>query len=223
MTRTDFIAWLGVAAVLPNVDIPRSSMADEATAIARAAYREPLYNHALRSFLFARLIARAKSIRYDPELLYIAAIMHDVGLSPLHMSATERFEVDGANAARSLLEKHGVTASKVDVVWDAIALHDSGGLAKWKAPEVRLVNAGVAADFGAHLELLDRTDVTSVLRAAPRTGFVDDFLSSVAEVVKRKPFATGNCFVTDVGYRLVPGFHLDNFCDQVRSDPFAAY
>ena len=59
--------------------------------------------------------------------------------------------------------------------------------------------------------------------AAPRSGFVDEFLSAVAVVAKRKPFATGNCFVTDVGYRMVKGFHLTNFCDDVRDDPFAHY
>jgi hypothetical protein len=139
------------------------------------------------------------------------------------MSADRRFEVDGANLARELLSKHNVTGRDADLVWDAIALHDAGDIAQWKQPEVRLVNAGVAADFGAYLSTLDREDVVGLLRAAPRTHFIETFIDAVAAVAARKPEATGNCFVTDVGYRRVPGFHLSNFCDAVKDDPFKSY
>jgi hypothetical protein len=86
-----------------------------------------------------------------------------------------------------------------------------------------LVNAGVSADFGGYLDLMQRGDVVAVLARAPRTRFIPVFLEAVAGVAKRKPHATGNCFVTDVAYRMVPGFHLENFCDAVREDPFAAF
>ena len=65
------------------------------------------------------------------------------------MSKDYRFEVDGANLARRILRKHKVTGLRADLVWDAITLHDSD-LAAWKQPEVRLVNQGVDADFGAY-------------------------------------------------------------------------
>ncbi|MBV8245788.1 MAG: phosphohydrolase, partial [Candidatus Eremiobacteraeota bacterium] len=132
-------------------------------------------------------------------------------------------EVDGANAARTLLEKHAVAPERIDLAWDAIALHDSGGIARFKQPEVRLVNAGVAADFGANLDRLGRYDVVAVLQAAPRTNFIPAFLAAVAEVARRKPDACGNCFVVDVGYRMVPNFHLSNFCDEVKEDPFESF
>jgi hypothetical protein len=182
-----------------------------------------IFNHSLRVFLFAELIAKAKALPHDSEAVYVAAILHDAGLVPAHMSATERFEVDGANFAREILARHGVTGARADLVWDAISLHDSGGIARWKQPEVMLVNAGVSADFGGYLDLMQRGDVVAVLARAPRTRFIPVFLEAVAGVAKRKPHATGNCFVTDVAYRMVPGFHLENFCDAVREDPFAAF
>ncbi|MBV8149354.1 MAG: phosphohydrolase, partial [Candidatus Eremiobacteraeota bacterium] len=115
------------------------------------------------------------------------------------------------------------TGGRADLIWDAVALHDQGGIARWKQPEVMLVNAGVNTDFGANLDILDRSDVIAVLKAAPRDRFVPVFLNVVAAYVKRKPFATGNSWITDVGYRMVPGFHLDNFVDEVQADPFAGY
>ena len=205
-----------------GITIPDSALAREATAAALAAEPVEIYNHSLRTFLFAELYARAKNIDHDPELVYVASILHDTGLTPTYMSERERFEVDGANAARKLLEHHGVAPARADLVWDAIALHDTS-LAKWKAPEVLLVNAGVGVDFGAHLDMLKHDDVVAVLEAAPRAKFVEVFLSSTAAVAKKKPFATGNCFVTDVAYRMVPGFHLSNFCDDVKENPFAGY
>lgn len=236
MKRSRFITALSAAAALPasasgqtlprevaGIRIPDSSLAREATIIARAAEPPEIFNHSVRTFVFAELIAQARKTKHDSELVYVASILHDTGLTHRYMSAGERFEVDGANLAREVLSRHNVAAGDADLVWDAIALHDSGGIARWKQPEVRLVNAGVSTDFGAYLPLLKREDVVAVLRAAPRSGFIETFLNAVAAVAARKPEATGNCFVTDVGYRRVPGFHLTNFCDAVKEDPFTSY
>lgn len=236
MNRTDFLNGLSAAVIAPaagsalplpreiaGVRIPDSKLARDATMLARSAEPLEIFNHSLRTYLFAELLAQARGTKHDAELVYVASIMHDTGLSSRFMSADQRFEVDGANLARELMGKHGIAGTDADLVWDAIALHDSGGIARWKQPEVRLVNAGVSADFGAFLSLLKRDDVVAVLRAAPRTGFVNVFIDAVAVVAARKPQATGGCFVTDVGYRRVPGFHLTNFCDAVQEDPFKGY
>jgi hypothetical protein len=237
MKRTEFLNAMSFATLVPaattaaqalphevaGVRIPDSSLAREATGIAQNAEPAEIFNHSLRTFLFAELIAQAHGTKHDPELVYVASILHDAGLTPRYMSADQRFEVDGANLARDLLRRHGITGNPADLVWDAIALHDDGGIARWKQSEVKLVNAGVSADFGGYLSLLKRTDVAAVLHAAPRTGFIDVFLDAAAAVAARKPEATGGCFVTDVGYRRVPGFHLTNFCDAVKDDPFKGY
>lgn len=234
MPRSEFVGACGAVTVIAllgttylatnaGVMLPDTGLAREATLIAKTAEPIEIFNHSMRSFLFAELIARAKRVEHDVEAVYVASILHDLGLTPAHTSAKERFEVDGANAARELLRRHAIAANRTELVWDAICLHDQGGIARWKSAEVMLVNAGVAADFGAYLDLMGREEITAVLKAAPRTGFTPVFLAAVASVAKQKPQATGNCFVTDVGYRMVPGFHLENFCDEVKEDPFAAY
>ncbi|MBV8245499.1 MAG: HD domain-containing protein, partial [Candidatus Eremiobacteraeota bacterium] len=168
MQRTEFLdslcaiaaaVPLGVSAPAPplhvaGIAIPDTALARDAGALAAGAEKVEIYNHSLRTFFFAELLAKAMGIAHDPEVVYVAAILHDLGLTSRYMSDGNRFEVDGANAARALLEKHGVASERVDLAWDAIALHDSGGIARFKQPEVRLVNAGVAADFGANLDRL---------------------------------------------------------------------
>jgi hypothetical protein len=237
MQRSDFLnsvyavaaagSWVGAQGggfqTVAGLSVPDSPLAREATAIASSSEPPEILNHSLRTFYFAELISKANHLDHDVEAVYVASILHDTGLTLAHMSEKERFEVDGANVSRTLAARHGVSEGRMELIWDAISLHDAGGIARWKRPEVMLVNAGVSADFGAYLDLLDRRDVVAVLEAAPRYNFVPVFLEAVAVVAKRKPLATGNCFVTDVGYRMVPGFHLSNFCDDVQRDPFDGY
>jgi hypothetical protein len=233
MDRLQFIASLTAAAAasgptpsaqtIAGITIPQSDLAIEATAIAKTAELPEVFAHSLRTFLFAELVARASGIDHDVEAVYVASILHDTGLCPQHMSDRRRFEVDGAFVALELCKKYGVAPSRANLMWDAVALHDQSEIARFKQPEVAIVNAGVGTDFGAHLDILGRNDVAAVLAAAPRTGFISVFLDTVAAYAKRKPFATGNSWITDVGYRMVPGFHLDNFVDAVAADPFKGY
>ena len=236
MDRLQFIASVTAVAAAPQtasfsslpasvagIAIPTSAFAKEATAIATASESAEVFAHSLRAFLFAELVAKESGIQHDSELVYVASILHDTGLSPLHMSDKRRFEVDSAFLALDLCKKHDVVAWQAGLVWDAVALHDQGDIARFKQPEVALVNAGVATDFGAHLDVLKHADVAAVLSAAPRDKFIPVFLDTVAAYVKRKPFATGNSWITDIGYRMVPGFHLDNFVDAVKDDPFKGY
>ena len=209
---------------IAGIAVPDTALAREATRIAQAALPPEIFNHSLRTFLFAQLVAKAKTIDHDVEIVYVASILHDTGMSPAHMSDTRPFEVDGAFVARDLLGKHGVSAARMDAAWDAVALHDNGAIAAHKQAEVRLVSAGVSADFGAFLELMTREQIVAVLGAAPRTTFVDVFLDASAVVAKKKPGACAHSFVADVGYKRVPGFTLPNFVDEVLADdPFAPY
>lgn len=208
----------------PGIRIPDTPAAREANEAARSAEDPAIYNHSMRSYLFAELIAREKRVAHDSELTYVAAMMHDLGLSPQHSSEALRFEVDGANAARELLARHNTAARSVDIVWDAIALHATSSIARWKQPEVMLVNAGVVTDVaGAYLNLLNADDVATVLKAAPRTGFLEAFLDALTALARKKPLSTAGSFVADVGYRRVIGFHLPNFCDELKNDPFERY
>ncbi|MBV8117123.1 MAG: HD domain-containing protein [Candidatus Eremiobacteraeota bacterium] len=209
---------------IAGIVIPDSALAKDAMETAESSERLEIFRHSLRTFLFAELIAQIRHVQHDSEAVFVASILHDTGLVPQFMSADERFEVDGANLSRAMLARHQITGLRSDVIWDAVCLHDQGDIAKWKQPEVQLVSAGVSADFGAGIHELPRDDVVAILRAAPRDNFIPVFLDAVAQFARRKPDATGNSWVTDVAYRRVRGFHLDNFVDAVTSaDPFSGY
>jgi len=210
---------------IAGIRVPDSKVCREATELAWSLESPEVFLHSLRSFILAELIAKYRGTKHQTELLYVAQILHDIGLVPKHRSSTERFEVDSANMARAFLAEHGFSESDMDLVWDAIALHSSGSIARWKKPEVVLANAGIVTDVhGIYLQGLDAADVKAMLLAAPRTNFVERFLNDLAAVVAAKPQSTANTFLADVGWRMVPNFHLDNFVDEMRGpDPFVAF
>ena len=236
MHRSDFLsAMSAVAAAVPlglnvaampsavaGIRIPDTALAHDARDVALGGEPVEIYNHSLRTFLFAELIAQARHVDHDVEAVYVASILHDTGLSPKYMSPDNRFEIDGANVSREVLARHSVTGARAETIWNAICFHDSS-IAQWKGDVPKLVSDGVGADFGASLDSLHRDAIVAVLQAAPRTNFIPVFLNAVAEIGRRKPSATGKCFVTDVAYRMVPNFSLPNFCDAVKEDPFANY
>jgi HD superfamily phosphodiesterase len=131
---------------IADIRIPDSKLAQEATQLIRDTEPPLLFHHSTRVYLWGALAGVRKNLKFDPELLYVGAMFHDIGLTKQYSSATERFEVDGANAARAFLKQHGIPETSIDVVWDAIALHTTPGIPQHKKPEVALVTAGVEMD-----------------------------------------------------------------------------
>jgi HD superfamily phosphodiesterase len=96
-----------MTATAPPVAIPDSRLAREATELIRSVESDLLYNHSLRVYAFGALQGDRRGLSYDPELLYVGAMFHDIGLVDGHRSEDDRFEVDGANGARQFLAGHG--------------------------------------------------------------------------------------------------------------------
>jgi putative intracellular protease/amidase len=138
-------------------EFPQTQLAKVADELARAAEQDFMYNHSVRSYLFARVAAAARGLAagedYDDELLFLSCILHDVGLAA-QADRGRRFEVDGAEAAVDLLRANGLEAARAQVVWDAIALHTSAGIAEHRGNEVALTRAGIGIDFGSDADLV---------------------------------------------------------------------
>src|SRR5260370_16261779 len=118
-----------------GVRVPESKLAQAATELVRDTESDLLFHHSTRVYYFGTLAGLRKKLKFDPELLYIGAMFHDMGLTKEYSSATERFEVDSANAARDFLRQHGIDEPPIDVVWDAIALHPTPGIPHHKKPQ----------------------------------------------------------------------------------------
>lgn len=205
--------------VVAGVRLVDSAIARDATELSRSESPRYLFNHAVRTFLFASLIGRSGARRFDEELLYLACVMHDLGLTG-RFEGELPFEIQGAEAARRFLAGKGFPADRAEVVWDGIAMHASA-LAQFKQPEIALVAEGAGADvLGPDFSQIGKADAEAIARAFPRLGFKQAFVQTCADVVRRHPRGAGRSFMRDVGERFVPGFRPPNFCDLLEHAPF---
>jgi hypothetical protein len=190
-----------------------------ATQLARDVSPPYLFNHAIRTFLLGSLTGRALGKKFDEELLYLACILHDLGLTE-KFEGNLPFEIQGAQAAKRFLEEQGYSTARTGVVWDGIAMHASM-IGQFKQPEVALVGAGAGADvLGPDFSKVRRSDVDEIMAAYPRLGFRDAFVKTCADVVRHHPGGATYSFMRDIGERYVSGYQARNFCDVLVEAPF---
>jgi HD domain len=151
--------------------LPRGPLTDASLALVRSTERQPIVDHSIRTFLFARLVAEHEGClddaAYDEDLLFAATVMHDLGLGD-HAQGQGRFEVEGADLAASVLRAHGVSETDVDRVWEAIALHSSIGIADRRGLLTYLTYKGVFVDVGLLADAIAERLRDEVLSALPR-------------------------------------------------------
>jgi HD superfamily phosphodiesterase len=204
------------------VAIPDSRLSRAATELIRSVEPDLLYNHSLRVYAFGSLQGARLGLAYDPELLYIGAMFHDIGLVEGHRSAHDRFEVDGANAARAFLADHGVTGDALRIVWDSIALHTTPGIPQHKEPEVALVTAGVELDvLGFGYDDIASDDRDAVLAAYPRVDFKESIIQAFADGISHRPETAFGTVNADVLAEKLPGYDRPNFCAIIRASKHA--
>ncbi|KAI0382421.1 hypothetical protein F5Y04DRAFT_252635 [Hypomontagnella monticulosa] len=136
------------------IDTPIVRLAQEFT---RNHSTEAVFKHQMRAWLFGSLIVNAnETLRntVDIEVQAVAALLHDLGWdmtpnSPV-TSFDHRFEVDGAISSRRFLEEYGDEtwdARRIQLVWDAIALHTTRTIAYYKESEVAVTSMGISVDY----------------------------------------------------------------------------
>ncbi|WP_437956640.1 HD domain-containing protein [Sorangium sp. So ce119] len=205
---------------IAGIHAPDTRLAQDATALAREVSAPYLFHHVMRSYYFGELAARQRGVACDRELLYLSVVLHDLGLTE-RFAGPERFEVDGANAARAFLEGRGLPREKASLVWDAIALHTSLGIAPHKEPEVAVAYLGISIDYaGFGLEELPRGAVEEILRAYPRLEMKQELRRALCGVVARKPHTAAGNFLSDYGRRHVPGFQPFDASALLEGAPF---
>jgi len=212
-----------IRTTIAGIAIPDSALAREAAEFVRDASTQLLFDHSRRVFLWASLQAEQLSLDYDAELLYVGAMFHDVGLLDGHRSEHERFEVDGANAARAFLERHGLPEERIVTVWESIALHTTRDVPRYRQPEVWLVQLGAQYDvLGMRFDALSEEQRTAVLSAHPRTGFKTGIIEAFAAGIRDKPETAFGTVNADFLEATVPGYVRPNVCDYIRAAPFAS-
>jgi HD domain len=204
---------------ISGVTIPDSKLAREATELVRDTESPLLFNHSTRVYYFASLAGKRQELKFDPELLYIAAMFHDMGLTPQHSSKSDRFEVDGANTARAFLRQHNISQQETDTVWTAIALHTTPGIPQYMHPVIALLTNGVEMDvLGIAYSEFTEADRQAIVAAYPRTEhFKEDIIQAFYDGIKHKPGTTFGNVKADVLADKDPKFQRINFCSVIRA------
>jgi HD superfamily phosphodiesterase len=165
------------------------------------------------------LQGQRRGLEPDPELLYVGAMFHDLGLTDKYRTKNQRFEVDGADEARRFLTSNGIAGDAATRVWTAIALHTTPGVPEFMAPEIALVTAGVETDvLGIGYHDLDPAEIRAVTEAHPRPDFKRQILAAFTDGFKDRPDTTFGTVNADVLAHFVPGFVRTDFVEVIQNN-----
>jgi len=206
--------------LLAGVSVPDTPLISRAIEFARDRSEPYLFNHAMRSWLFAALFAQRKKAAHDAEVLAVTTILHDIGLAE-SFDGPLRFEVEGANAARSFARTEGVDDRRAQLIWDGVALNSTPSISLYKEAEVALATLGIGLDWGGFgYESLTDAEVGEIVEAFPRLGMKERFTRAVCRIVETRPTTTYDNFARDFGERFVPGYKPASTVDYLLNAPF---
>jgi hypothetical protein len=222
--RSSLVASGGtMKTTIAGITIPDTTLVNDATELVRSATDDLLFHHSRRVFLFGALHGERRGLQPDLELLYVGALFHDLGLTPTYGTDDLRFEVDGANVARSFLLDHDFSEADATNVWTAVALHTTPGVPEFLSPEIALVTAGVEADvLGIGYGDLPQDVIADVVAAHPRPDFKSQILSAFARGNAHRPATTFGNVNADVLARFDPSFERTDFVDVIERSPWPA-
>jgi HD domain len=206
---------------LAGVLVPDTPVIADAIEYVRERSEAYLFNHVMRSWLFAVCLAQIKQAPHDTEVLALATLLHDLGLAKAFYGEL-RFEVEGANVAREYARRQGLDDRRAQLIWDGVALNSTPSIGLHKEPEVALCTAGIGLDWGGWgYEALDATRVAEIVDAFPRLEMKQRFARDVCAIVERRPATTYDNFARDFGERFVPGYERPSAVDLLLSSPFS--
>jgi hypothetical protein len=206
--------------MLAGVSVPDSPLIAAAIEFAREHSEPYLFNHVMRSWLFAVLLAQRRATPHDSEVLAVATLLHDLGLADT-FTGPLRFEVEGANAARDFARKRGVPQRRAQLIWDGVALNSTPSIGLHKEAEVALSTAGIGLDWGGWgIDALTEAQLTLILDQFPRLGMKQRFTQAVCRIVERRAATSYDNFARDFGERCVQGYTRPSAVDFLWNSPF---
>jgi len=205
---------------IAGVSVPDTPLVTAAVEYAQRVSEPYLFNHAMRSWLFAEAIGRMNGFDYDREVVAVGTLLHDIGLTA-SASGSNRFEVESADAAVSFINGRGISGRRARLVWDLVALNSTPSLALHKEPEVVVGTMGIGLDFGGFfIQKLPASDRDDILRAYPRLKMKQRFTDACRRLVTERKETTYDNFLRDFGERFVPGYSSVSTVDLLMNAPF---
>ena len=209
----------GKTRVLGGITVIDTPLITRAMEYAQACSEPFLFNHAVRSWLFAVRLGQLQGIPHDAEVVAVGSLLHDLGLTN-SFTGPKRFEIEGADAAQAFARQQGLEDRRVRLIWDSVALNSTPSIGLYKEAEVALCTAGIGVEFGFQYDRIPPNEMTSILAAFPRLEMKRRFADSVCRIVKTRPETTYDNFAADFGERLVPGYKRPSTVDFLMKAPF---
>lgn len=220
MSRAAETVTGGPTRVVGGITVVETPLISRALDLARTQSEPFLFNHAVRSWLFAVRLGQLQGISHDPEVVAVGTLLHDLGLTSGH-TGLRRFEIEGADAARLFARREGLDDRRVQLIWDTVALNSTPSIALYKETEVALCTAGIALDFGGpQYDRIPPDEMKGILAAYPRLEMKRRFTDSVCSIIRTKPQTTFDNFARDFGERFVPDYKAQSSVDFLMNAPF---
>jgi hypothetical protein len=210
----------GTTRVLGGITVVDTPLVTRAMDLAQTRSEPYLFNHAVRSWLFAVRLGQLQGIPHDAEVVAVGSLLHDLGLTN-SVTGPRRFEIEGADAARTFAREGGLDDRRVQLIWDTVALNSTPSISLHKEAEVALCTAGIGLDYGGpQYDRIPREEMKSILAAFPRLDMKRRFTDSVCDIVRTRPETTYDNFARDFGERFIPGYKRQSSVDFLMNAPF---
>ncbi|MBJ7405537.1 MAG: hypothetical protein JHD07_20405 [Bradyrhizobium sp.] len=206
---------------LAGVVVPDTPIVDAAIDHARRHCEAYLFNHVVRSWLFAVRLAQLQNVAHDEEVLAVGTLLHDITLNE-SFAGPRRFEVEGADLARHFAAERGFDQRRAQLIWDSVALNSTPSIALYKESEVALSTAGICFDvIGLQYNAIPAGEVSRIVAEFPRMQMKRQFRRCFCHIASTKPETSYDNFVRDFGERFVDGYRAPSVVDLVDAAPFA--
>jgi hypothetical protein len=207
--------------IVAGISVSDTPVIDRAMDYARAACEPYLFNHVMRSWLFAVRTAQLQGIEHDGEVVALGTLLHDITLNE-RFAGPRRFEVEAADLARGFAVDAGLDRRRAQMIWDAVALNSTPSIGLYKEAEIALCTTGICLDVvGFQYSLLPAAEMRAIVAEFPRLGMKKKMTGCFCHIARTRPETTYDNFVRDFGERLVPGYAVPmSSVDLVAQAPF---
>lgn len=179
-----------------------------------------LFNHVVRSWLFAARLGQIQGVPHDAEVVAVGTLLHDVTLNE-KFTGPRRFEVEAADLARNFSRDNGVDGRRTQLIWDSVALNSTASIGLYKEPEVALCTAGIVLDVvGIQYALIPPAEMAEILREFPRLDMKRRMTRCFCHIAETRPETSYDNFVRDFGERFVAGYRAPSSVEYVANAPF---
>lgn len=205
---------------LAGIQIPATSIVDRAMEYARQKCEPYLFNHVVRSWIFAERMGQLQHIEHDAEVVAVGTLLHDITLKSA-FAGPRRFEVEGADLARKFATDVGFDKRRAQLIWDSVALNSTPSIGLYKEAEVALCTAGICLDVvGLRYDVIPPGEIKEIVHAFPRLGMKSRMTRCFCCIARSQPETTYDNFARDFGERFVPGYKAPSSVDLVMHAPF---